>query len=665
MTEIPKQLQNPEFRFVLLKPKTKIPFEKNWQKEGYRFDDPKLLKHLEDGGNFGIIGGYGNLRVLDDDKTIKEYDDIQTFTIRSGGGGRHFYFISDYATNHVLTDGKGELRANNYQVVCPSCIHPNGNTYEILKDLPILHIKGEDLRKIIEPFIRTDAPGTPIDENKQTDTSRSGIEFGEVCRLIRKGVSKEEIFERMMAFTKWSNAPEQYRELTYNKALKQNNERIKTKQEIFDGSKIKYYFEDALNLTGFISKRLGDSILSRVRIKTLRGNDRMYYYKDGLYVEGGRELIKTMCANFLQSKFKTNYANEVISYIQATTYIEPTNISNDWINLENGLLNPITREFKEHTPDVFSIVRIPIEYDPRADCPLWKQKLHEKVDDVIADTTQEMFGYGFTHGQKYEVAFMLYGGKRTMKSTVLFVLSNLLGDSNIIAFPLQQLTNDPFSSGYLYGTLANICADLSPQALRDTGKFMMIVGGDKITAGKKHEHPISFYPDTKLIFSCNVIPATTNKNLAFYRRWILLHYNRQTPEDEIDSDMREKLLKELPGILNWSLDGLERLTTNKKFTLTLTPEEIRDLYERNSDTIQSFIFNEINMEDDEGVLTKREVFKQYLLYCKNNELQPENVIKFGRDFIGLTGCGVCKKDVIPAYRGVNFKGEAIDKQKTI
>jgi hypothetical protein len=242
MIEIPKQLQNPEFRFVLLKPKTKIPFEKNWQKEGYKFDDPKLLKHLEDGGNYGIIGGYGGLRVLDDDKTIKEYDDIQTFTIRSGGGRRHFYFISDYDKNHVLTDGKGELRANNYQVVCPGCIHPSGNKYEIINDLPILSIKGDELKKIIEPFIRTDGTANDvqiIDENKPTDQTRSGREFGEVCRLIRKGLSKEGVFESMMAFAKWSDAPQQYRELTYNKALKkvvslsqQSQETPEIKEEI-------------------------------------------------------------------------------------------------------------------------------------------------------------------------------------------------------------------------------------------------------------------------------------------------------------------------------------------------------------------------------------------------------------------------------------------------
>ncbi|MCX6821801.1 MAG: bifunctional DNA primase/polymerase [Candidatus Aenigmarchaeota archaeon] len=224
--EIPEQLRKKEFRFVLLKPKTKIPFEKDWQsKNNYSFDDPKLIKHLEDGGNYGIVCRYGNLRILDIDnpELIEHFDVMQTFTVKTGRGGRHFYFISDYGINHVLAGRKGELRANNYQVVGAGCIHPNGKIYEITKDLPILEIEDKELRKIIEPYLRLETSTTEIDFNKPTDQTRSGIEFGEICKLIRKGCTKEQIFERMMVFSKWSDAPPQYRELTYKKAIDKVN----------------------------------------------------------------------------------------------------------------------------------------------------------------------------------------------------------------------------------------------------------------------------------------------------------------------------------------------------------------------------------------------------------------------------------------------------------
>ena len=130
---IPKQLMNKEFRFVLLgkwnewgryervngktklvekklfnnkykslsegkiwKPLGKAPFETAWQKNGYKYNDKKLLEHIKKGLNFGVIGGYGKLVILDIDnlKLAEEMEKkLNTFTIKTGSGGRHFYFI--------------------------------------------------------------------------------------------------------------------------------------------------------------------------------------------------------------------------------------------------------------------------------------------------------------------------------------------------------------------------------------------------------------------------------------------------------------------------------------------------------------------------------------------------------------------------------------------
>ncbi len=413
----------------------------------------------------------------------------------------------------------------------------------------------------------------------------------------------------------------------------------------------------------FLPKPLGDRIMKDFIFKTLKGSDDVYWYNNGVYTKDGKEKIMEQCVSFMGDGFTKHRASEILAYIQSCTYIDPNIVNNNWINLENGLLNPITGEFRKHTPDIFTVTRIPIRYDPNAECPLWKEKLSQKIDEDTMNVIQEMFGYCYLPGQKFERAFLLYGKRKTMKSTTLFVLGKMLGDDNVTAFPLQQLTTDSFAAAYLYGMPANICADLSSAALKDTGMFMTITGGDKITAGKKHQHHISFYPSTKLIFSCNTVPATTNKNLAFYRRWILLKFNRQHDPDEIDPDLKEKLLKELPGILNWSLEGLRRLLKNGDFSYWLDEVGVKDIYERNSDTIQSFIYNEIDTDDDEGVITKREAYAAYVEYCRRLEVTPENVIKFGRMFKAHTGCGTCKKGKIPAYSGVSFKGNSSRQSK--
>ncbi len=226
---IPTQLQKPEFKFYLLKPKDKIPFEKNWQNSGYKFGDSKLINHINNGGNYGVIGGYGNLIILDKDDD-KLNIDIDTFTIKTGSGGKHYYLISPYKENHVFVNELGELRSHNYQCVGEGCIHPNGNKYEIEKDIPIKHISSEDVKKIIEPYLR-DGVTTETSETKGKDTSNSGEEFRDILSLLNKGKTKEDILQIMRKYSKWSNAPIAYKEMTYKKANDLYLESIKKKKK--------------------------------------------------------------------------------------------------------------------------------------------------------------------------------------------------------------------------------------------------------------------------------------------------------------------------------------------------------------------------------------------------------------------------------------------------
>ena len=90
MVEIPKQLQNEKFRFILMASKSKSPYEIQWtKKNNYLFNHNRIVEHI---GNLGIVCGYGNLIVLDIDnpKHQNKFDKLETFTVKTGSGGRHY-----------------------------------------------------------------------------------------------------------------------------------------------------------------------------------------------------------------------------------------------------------------------------------------------------------------------------------------------------------------------------------------------------------------------------------------------------------------------------------------------------------------------------------------------------------------------------------------------
>jgi len=215
--EISKQLQNSDFRFVLINHKDKAPYEPQWQKlRNYPFNHKRLELHK---GNLGIVAGYGNLIILDIDdlKLIDDFDKkINTFSVKTGSGGRHYYFICGEKftkSYYVLGNKQGELRCSNSQVVAPGSTHPNGNKYEICNDAPIVFITKAIVKNLL---------GDLLNKAKMVDTSRSGVEWGEVCGMVEAGYNFDDTDREMELHdhSKWIESGMAYRVGTYCNALR-------------------------------------------------------------------------------------------------------------------------------------------------------------------------------------------------------------------------------------------------------------------------------------------------------------------------------------------------------------------------------------------------------------------------------------------------------------
>ncbi len=120
--------------------------------------------------------------------------------------------------NRVLVDEKGEIRAENYQVVGVSCTHPNGRIYELHRDKPIKKVTEQFILGILQPYLREEMTHKELVPSDKKDTSRSGLEFRKCVALLRLGKTRERIYKTMQAYSKWSTAPEQYKTATFEKA---------------------------------------------------------------------------------------------------------------------------------------------------------------------------------------------------------------------------------------------------------------------------------------------------------------------------------------------------------------------------------------------------------------------------------------------------------------
>jgi len=221
--KIPTQLQDKDFRFVLLKKNSKIPIENEWQKQSHDFEDAQKHK-----GNLGIIFGHKNLFAIDIDSKeflaeIMEKGILPlTFTVKTALKQLpHYYFISNEPLENCILffNGQrvGELRAKNQQCVIPSS-EIDSKQYEVWNDAEICLVNKKEFLKILEPYIKKNAKNTSINPQIK-DESRSGLEYRKVIALLREGKTKEQIFSQMLAYSGWKEKGIAYQEFTYKKAF--------------------------------------------------------------------------------------------------------------------------------------------------------------------------------------------------------------------------------------------------------------------------------------------------------------------------------------------------------------------------------------------------------------------------------------------------------------
>jgi putative DNA primase/helicase len=232
---------------------------------------------------------------------------------------------------------------------------------------------------------------------------------------------------------------------------------------------------------------------------------------------------------------------------------------------------------------------------------------------------------------------MLTGGGRNGKSKTIDLMKRFVGIDNCSSVPLQQLETDLYSASELFNKLANLPGDLDSKALEHTGMFKTLTGRDLIAAPRKYLNRVKFINFAKMIFACNQLPKTKDTSIAFWNRWILFEfpytflseqeYNETKIEDRDliklrDTNIIDKLSSpdELSGLLNRSLDGLDRLFSNKDFSNSQGVQEIKDLWIRKSDSFLAYCLD--HLEEADTRIEKKVLRKAYGKYCKLHKIKP-------------------------------------------
>ena len=435
---------------------------------------------------------------------------------------------------------------------------------------------------------------------------------------MREQIGDESVFLRLeqlrkglLQFTDTTNA---YRLLTeYGKDIRYNH--LWKKWLVWNGKR--WEMDD-----GYLIHDKGLQMIRGIYEELLRTSD----YRDRIDIE--------------KHAMQSESARRRKALIEVASWIPELNIKTDdldtdpWLlNVRNGTIDLRTGELQEPNHDDY-ITRIAnVDFDPDADCPMWKKFIMEimNYNTELIHFLQNAAGWAITGDTSEQTMFILYGTGANGKSTFLNTIMNLLGDYAIAthteAFMKKvgdQITND---IARLRGTRFVTTTETEQGRRLSEPLIKQITGNDRMTARFLYGEFFNFTPTFKIFMATNHKPTIKGTDHGIWRRIKLIPFITRIEEDRQDKHLEQKMMKEASGILNWLIEGARRWC----FEGLCTPRIIinaTDEYRGEMDVIGNFLKE--RCEHKQGATIRaRELFKAYQDWCNENNEHASSERFFG------------------------------------
>lgn len=381
-------------------------------------------------------------------------------------------------------------------------------------------------------------------------------------------------------------------------------------------------------------------LLKRLQLIHFVNNSIFIYNRKGYYDEITEALLKKVCRDILHEAkpniWNRKWENEYFEALKREMhYVDALNSHHELINLKNGMFNLNTMQLMPHNPKYYSTIQNPIKYNKGAACPRFIEFLLDifQGDKERVLLVQELMGICFTRESRIHKAFIFYGPGSNGKSLLAEIIRILIGVDNTSNVSLNDLSGR-FGFQNLPNKLVNISTENEFSKKFNTQNFKMLTSGDAVEIEKKFKTSYSTVLHATLIILVNKMMDSNDYSDGYYRRLQIIPFDNTYIEKKVgevkkegvrymDKNLKEKLLEELDGILNFALEGLQRLIKND-FNLTYSQlcEDALNDYKSRQNLVIRFFKDRINVNPD--ATTKRPDFKKaFTKWAVDNGFEEE------------------------------------------
>lgn len=148
-----------------------------------------------------------------------------------------------------------------------------------------------------------------------------------------------------------------------------------------------------------------------------------------------------------------------------------------------------------------------------------------------------------------------------------------------------------------------------------------------MVADRKYKDAINFKNHARLIFAVNKLPVSLHKDAGYYTRVVIITFNNMfvmnpDPADprqmKADSEKIDRIMEiEKSGILNWMIEGLQRLLKNGELTIPGSSKSAIVEYEKTSNPLHHFVEDCCELQSTSET-NRSKIYDRYHIWCAWN-----------------------------------------------
>jgi P4 family phage/plasmid primase-like protien len=286
-----------------------------------------------------------------------------------------------------------------------------------------------------------------------------------------------------------------------------------------------------------------------------------------------------------------------------------------------------------------------------APAPRWTQFLDEifAPDPDAAEKRallQEFIGACLI-GQagRLQKALLLIGDGANGKTACMNAIAALFPTEMRTAIRPQDF-GEEYHRALLAGARVNLCSEVPEADILESEAFKAVVDGSAQPARHPYERVFIIKPQAGHIFAANRLPGVVDFTGGFWRRFIVLPFNRVFTEEERDPWLEAKLLAELPGICAWGIEGAIRVLQNGSYTEPASSHEAKQAWRESVDVLCTFK-QECTTPAEHALIgaSSQELYAAFREWCAANGHRNMSSTTFGRRMKALAAWTRTKEGV--------------------